>query len=59
MTSQQFETLKRWIATRIAIAIEVAPRIYDKDFVEAKERELAAADDAAQSVLVSPQVGEL
>jgi hypothetical protein len=59
MTSQQFETLKRWIATRTAIAIEVSTRVYDKDFVEAKERELAAADDAAQSVLVVPQVNEL
>jgi hypothetical protein len=56
MTSHEFEALKRWIGSRTAIAVEIKGREYDKPFVEARKRDLQAADDAAQSALVTPQV---
>jgi hypothetical protein len=59
MTSHQFEALKKWIASRTAIAVQLKDRELDKPFVEAKKRELAEIDDAAQQALVdsdgSPQ----
>jgi hypothetical protein len=59
MTSHQFEALKRWIASRTAIAIQLNGRELDKPFVEAKKRELAELDDAAQQALVVPDGSEV
>jgi hypothetical protein len=58
MTSHQFEALKKWIASRTAIAIQIHGRELDKPYVEARQRELAELDDAAQQALVDQDGSE-